>query len=147
MAPDTSRQRSGAGACGTGGPDRGHAVPVGERSASSRRRCGDAAQMAGPSPGVRAAEERLISACRTAPLAKIVITPPNRRLPLGQARELTLTPTCAPGQQGSRPRDLHLGQIPKKLQTTIPVLRRGNDPCQRKSVGFGASGAKVLATG
>ena len=53
--------------------------------------------------GVRSAKEWSISTCRTVPGTGIAITSLLRRFPLGQAGELSLTPTFAPGQQGSRP--------------------------------------------
>ena len=99
-----------------------------------------------PHQSVRAATEMVIAAPRTVLGAKVTITPPWQRFPLGPAGRASLKPNLMPGQQGSRPGICSMAK-PRKAETTIPVLRWAHGPCQRKSTVFRAFRAKVIATG
>lgn len=101
MAPAASRQRSIAKACGTGGAVRRATPRVwgadrrasgAQPAAATGQGCAGGAAIAG-CPG---AKEWRISTCRTVPGAKGLLTPPDRRFPLGQAGEsFALADLCA----------------------------------------------------
>ena len=143
----------------TSGPDRGQAEPAGQlgelrggrgeptggRQALSRRRLW-ARRRVRAGRGVRSAKEWCISTCRTVPGTGIAITSPLRLFPLRPVGESFARTQPHARATGITPPGFASGPNPgKSRKPCSQVLRPYAADCQRKSAGFRASGAKVLA--